>query len=161
LASFDPDIVVVATAGWDLVERRVPGDKSPRTIGDPVFDAWLVEQLEEGHAILSETGAHVAWLTVPCVYSEKFENIGVFRPERPKHYNSEILPRVAESHRASMTVLDLFSAICPEGLFAQDAHGMRDFRPDGIHFSQEGTRWVGAWLGGELVPLGARVPRTE
>lgn len=152
---FAPDLVVVSTAGWDLLERELPQWGGVRVIGDPDFDRWLLDQYEAALGIFTRDGARVVWLTTPCFESRKGRTTGVFDPRRSRRLN-QLIARLTNEHPTRMTLVDLDSEICPNGEFTNSLHGIEDFRPDGIHFSEHGARWVGKWLGEQLVELASR-----
>ncbi len=152
LERFGPDLVVVSTAGWDLQERELPKWGGVRVIGDPDFDRWLLEQYEAALGVFTRGGARVVWLTTPCFEIRKGRTTGVFDPQRSRQLN-QLLTRLASEHPTRMTLVDLDSEICPGGEFTNALHGIEDFRPDGIHFSEHGARWVGKWLGERLLAL--------
>ena len=49
-------------------------------------------------------------------------------------------------------VLEFHDVVCPGGAFTNELDGIEDFRPDGSHFSPEGSDWVAAWLAPRLIP---------
>jgi lysophospholipase L1-like esterase len=75
----------------------------------------------------------------------------VNKPEPAQLLNEHVLGPLAEAHPEQLTVVDLAAAVCPEGRFTNQLHGIDPFRPDGIHFSPAGRGWVADWLGPQLV----------
>ena len=58
--------MIVLSSLADIQDRRLPGSSALSEIGDPAFDAFLVEQYENAVDVLSATGATVIWMTAPC-----------------------------------------------------------------------------------------------
>ncbi len=156
LGKFEPDVVVVLTAGWDLLERQLPEWGEPRIIGDPDFDRWLIDQYEDVVQMLQGLGARVVWLTSPCTRGIRGP-VGVFDPERMRHMNTQILPLLVRRQAAGeVTLIDLHSAICPDGKYSRSLFGIENFRSDGSHFSDPAKGWLGDWLGPQLLGLPLR-----
>jgi len=153
LGRLRPDLVVAVSGGWDLDERRVPGRAEPVTLGDPAFDRWITDQYATAARVLSSRGARVVWLTTPCFRKPFGRQLGIFDPFRPEHLRRAVLPAVRSRSRAVVQVIDLHAKVCPGGRFTNSLEGIEPFRPDGIHFSPRGGRWVGEWLGPELVRI--------
>jgi peptidoglycan/LPS O-acetylase OafA/YrhL len=164
VASFDPDIVVVLSTAWDLQERRLPG--WPRFLGpgDTAFDDYLVEEYTAAFDALSQGGAAVVWLHVPCA-RDKLGLVGgagagrALAPERVRHANEAILLRLAAA-RPDLGTFDLFGVLCPGGEYADDVGGVSGIRPDGVHLSAEGSLWLAAEHGPAMLAagLGPSVP---
>ena len=57
-----------------------------------------------------------------------------------------ILPRVAAAREGGLEIFDLDPALCPGGEFSPGFQGHPDVRPDGLHFSREGSRHFADWL---------------
>ena len=51
--------------------------------------------------------------------------------------------------RPEMTILDVRAQVCPDGTYQEEVDGIDLFR-DGVHYSQEGARWLWGWLAGEI-----------
>ncbi len=49
-----------------------------------------------------------------------------------------ILPELVAS-REDVGLFDLFGVLCPEGEFVESLGGVDDLRPDGVHFSKDGS----------------------
>ena len=60
---FQPDIVVGNVSSWDVADRIVPGVADDWTsVGDPTFDAYVLDEYAVATEILTETGAELFWL---------------------------------------------------------------------------------------------------
>jgi lysophospholipase L1-like esterase len=150
---FDPDLVVVLTGVWDLTDRRLPGSDAVTWVGDPNYDAYLVNEYAAAVDVLSARGAQVAWLTAPCVgpiLPGPLSDNPALDAERTNYLNAAILPGLVAA-RPQVEVIDLFGHICPDGAYAGELGGIPHARPDGLHFSPASARWVADWLGLELL----------
>ena len=74
-------------------------------------------------------------------------------PDRVTHLNQSILPAVLTSNARVAKLLDLHEAVCPGGRYSNELFGIQPFRRDGIHFSELGQRWVGGWLGPQILDV--------
>ena len=154
LRDFDPDLIVLLTGIWDLTDR-VQRDGTIVTPGDPAYDRWLVSEYSEAVELLSVQGAGVLWLTTPCARPPSFigalaHNSGA-APERIRHLNEEVVPTVLAARSGVMEVYDLYADLCPTGEFQRGLGGFENLRPDGLHFSGEGSAWFAARLGPRVV----------
>ncbi len=59
----DPEIAVVESCQWELVDRKLAGDGVWRAIGDPVYDAKVESEFLAATDLLASKGALVVWLT--------------------------------------------------------------------------------------------------
>jgi peptidoglycan/LPS O-acetylase OafA/YrhL len=152
---FEPDVVVMLTGPWDIIDRRLPDWSEFRTLGDPTFDDWLVASYRALAGRLAAGGTRIMWLTAPCAaeIDGPLRNTGAFDTDRLEYLNDEILPRVAAVEPA-VEVVDLFGRVCPNGEAADAIEGVADGRPDGVHFSPDGAYALSEWLG----PLLERPP---
>jgi peptidoglycan/LPS O-acetylase OafA/YrhL len=152
---FRPDVAVMMTGAWDLGDRQFPGQDEPSEPGDPEFDAWMLDEYQAVLDVLSADGAVVVWLTAPCIEETEragpFAGTSVFEQERTEHLNEVIIPRLAANNRDRMRVVDLNGEICPDGDYAGDLYGIAGARPDGLHFSDEGSFATSEWLGPQVL----------
>jgi peptidoglycan/LPS O-acetylase OafA/YrhL len=150
-----PDLAVVLSGLWDLTDRQIPGDDRYRAPGDPVYDEFLLEEMEAATQVLIDGGAEVVWLTTPKV--EFGQQDGV--PPEDEHPASEagraealnrVVREVAARHPGDVHVLDLQAYLqsLPGGEMDPSV------RPDGVHFTTPSARTVTeAWLGPALLDL--------
>jgi peptidoglycan/LPS O-acetylase OafA/YrhL len=149
---FRPNMVVVVTTGWDMIPRGHPEWTSILKIGHPTYNYWLLAEYDSAFGLFRKLGAHVAWLTTPCMSSPNGLNFGAYNPKNRAEMNRNILPKLAARHADQLTLVDLEAAICPDGKYAKSLFGIEDFRrDDGIHLSQPAQHWVGTWLGERLL----------
>ncbi|MCX7621542.1 MAG: acyltransferase [Acidimicrobiales bacterium] len=146
IQSFDPDVVVVHSGGWDWIPRTREEWGGERKYGDPVFDDYLVAEYSRATRLLASGGARVVWLTSPCYEMQSFA-------EDPTHLDTELLPRVQADNAASMTLIDFFGYLCPDGKFTRELFGFADARPDGAHLSEAAADHVAEWLGPQLLAV--------
>lgn len=121
------EVAVVAFGTWDVAERRVPalGDVWT-TVGDPAYDAWLLEEFRAATAALLAAGVeHVVWLTVvpddELAPSARFEQL------------RELVRSHLETFDGRASVVDLAGWLARTGeidrLLPDGAH--TTFEPDG------------------------------
>lgn len=156
LEQFQPDVVVMLTGPWDLVERKLPEWRQFRKPGDPVFDDWLVSEYLEAVDVLTASDAKLVWLTAPCTQPPagtggRLRGTGAFSAQMTHYINQQILPRVLAARSDKMQIIDLYSQVCPGDTLLQDVGDEEPLRPDGIHFSVPGANWLMEWLGPKLL----------
>jgi peptidoglycan/LPS O-acetylase OafA/YrhL len=152
LASFRPDVVLIAGGMWDVTDRLIPGATSWSRIGAPAYDAYLTGELAHLAALAGSTGARVIWANSPHwnpipgsvifmgppPYSEA-------KPERADRFNQ--LLAAAAATNPNVTILDLaaWMRAQPGGELAPD------LRVDGVHFTDESTHRLAEWLGPQVL----------
>ncbi len=156
LSTTDPDAVVLLTGVWDINDRTFPlwpeGWQAP---GDDVFDRWLASEFDQAFGVLGATGAEVIWLSSPCY--EKFDANGEitipggsFDLDRVRHLNDTIVPS-ALSRNPRVQSIDFHEQICPDGRGLQRLGDVEPIRPDGVHFSEDGSDALAVRLGPQLI----------
>ena len=147
-----PDIAVVMSASWDLRDRRLPGDTTWRSIGDPTLDRYLRDELLAATDVLSKDGSLVVWLTHPAIAVRLFDEIPdepfpASDPVRIDRWNAMIL-ELEQARPEKVRVIDLRGYLhsLPGGEMNED------YRPDGTHLSRESAYQVSVdWLSGEVL----------
>ena len=84
------------------------------------------------------------WVQPPCAGQARDTTVieaGLTATERVRHLNEVILPELVAS-REDVGLFDLFGVLCPEGEFVESLGGVDDLRPDGVHFSKDGSIWL-------------------
>ncbi len=148
--AFKPDTVLVVVALADISPRKFPGGKF-RSIGDPVYDSRLTQQVQATARTLTSTGAHVRWATFPHVnipYNAGGTGTPPFvenNPKRIDELNALVANALRDIPNASMVDLAGYARDRPGGELDPA------FRPDGAHLSVSGTKEVATWLGPRLV----------
>ena len=151
IASQRPDVVLLLTGAWDLYARDwgdgivVPGDED--------FDRRYIEALAKSLRTLTAGGAEVVLLTTPCFAPAPGDSAGPQHdPQRAQHLSDlqrTTVERLTESSPKSVvTLLDLNAVTC-EGGFTSTRDGVK-WRPDGSHFSIDGSQVAARWLLSEL-----------
>lgn len=157
-----PDLVVVLTGAWEVVDRVV-GDTHYRA-KTPQYAAYIAESLELGRRAISKSGAHLVFLTTPCMK----QRLGsVMQPgnvpapveernesARVKWFNRVVGNFVAE-HPEKTTLIDLHGYTCPGGEFPEPIDGL-ELQPDGVHFSSQGAAFIWRWLAPQLQEIAER-----
>ena len=155
LDEFRPDIVLVLDGVWDLFDRRFLDGEGWVGPNDPHYQEWLLGEYQQAVDVLTSRGATVAWLTSPCVVetdqSGTFAGTEVFEPERVRILNAEVLPELNATRDEALTMIDLFSWVCPNDTFTQTFGGRDGGRPDGLHFTEEAATTISDWLGPKLM----------
>jgi len=142
-----PDVVVLLSGAWDLYAR----DWGSGAIvpGDPEFDLNYRSALDESLRVLASNGAEVIVLTTPCFAPNAGEKPGPQHdPQRARRLAAiqrevvETFNRAAPS--APAAIVDLQSITCDNG-FTPTRDGV-SWRPDGVHFSVDGSQIAARWL---------------
>ncbi|CAB4920964.1 unannotated protein [freshwater metagenome] len=135
------DVALVLTGSWDAAGRKVPGlGDSYYTVGEPIYDDWLLGEISGAADSLHEAGAlHVGWLTLP----PKIDRGANPRFER----FTQLLEQVA-STRPWMTIIDYAAHMANEP-------NNRQMRPDGSHLDEKGSAelWR-TWLTEQVLEIG-------
>lgn len=149
--SVDLDIAFLHTGQWEIVDRRLEGDDRWRTVGDPVYDAYLLEELRAAQELLSRNGALVVWVNLAhygTLDTEQFNEAlrRSHHPDRVDRFN-ELLDELAAEYPDSARVLDLAG-------FMADKIDDYDIRYDGSHYSEHGNEAFAVdYLGPQLLDL--------
>ena len=124
------DIGIILTGNWDLVGRQIDAlGPDWHTILDPEYQKWLYNEMEFAVDGIHNAGVkQVMWLTLPA-------NVGYEPSQRLLIFN-ELAERLAAT-RDWMTIVD----------YATYIRTHNEWRPDGIHVSQEmSLLFVETWL---------------
>jgi hypothetical protein len=136
LAEGQPNLVVVQTGPWDVLDRQLPGDIW-RHVGDPVWDGYLRDEMLAAVDVLSSGCAHVVWLTSPPYGPDENGRPAteVHGPEadpaRMARLN-ELIAELPALRPSAVTVVDLAGYLAGTG----EDHRLR---PDGVHFDEHTT----------------------
>lgn len=146
-----PDIVLLSSSMWQVVDRQLPGDNTYRHLGDEVLDRYVLAEFVAAVDVLAADGATVVILTGSYVESGRergFTGLPESDHARMDRLN-EILEEVHELRPDVTEMVDLQA-------FLRDQDGGElspSSRPDGIHFSDEMSRRIAEWLGPQLDSL--------
>jgi peptidoglycan/LPS O-acetylase OafA/YrhL len=144
LTSIRPHVIVVLYGTWDVVDRQIPGDSTWRSMGDPVYDAYLRAEMTKYADLATSWGSTVVWLTYPHIEAGAGgAKAGPFPendPVRIDRLNAMI--REVAVGRPRLVVLDLAAhmASMPGGEV-----NLAD-RPDGIHWTPQSSLAIAPWL---------------
>ena len=132
---------------WDLYARDW-GD-GPVAPGDREFDQKYTEAIDATLKVLSARGAEVIVLTTPCFEPGPGERAGpqhdVKRAERIAQLQRDAVDTLNQSGPTVLSsIVDLQSITCDNG-FTQTRDGVA-WRPDGVHFSIDGSQVAARWL---------------
>jgi peptidoglycan/LPS O-acetylase OafA/YrhL len=155
LDAFHPQVVYVMAGLWDLRDRRLPQWTQVRAPGDPVFDEWLLGELEYAVDTLAAGGVRIVWLTYPCISPNPdasvvlgpLGNTAALDPARLVHLNRVLLPELLKRRPGRVELVDLDARVCPGGVFHAEVEGVADARPDGVHFSLQAADRLATLLG--------------
>ena len=125
LEEHQPDVVLVMTGIWDLIDRKLPGWRDFLAIGDPRFDAHMLAEYQRVADVLRSRGAAVLWLTTPCIdpdlrSSLRFGPLGgteALSAARVDALNRTLLPRLVASRSGAVRLVDVNAHSCPDGRF--------------------------------------------
>ena len=139
MASTGADMAVVLVGPWDVKDRRLPGDSTWRSVGDPEYDTFLFGEMTKAVDVLSARGAHVVWLTTPPV-AEVAKGTG--QPEwrelppidRVERFN-DMVKRLPAARPQKVAVVDFAEWVRASG---RDA----ELRPDGVHLDDRQAQAV-------------------
>jgi peptidoglycan/LPS O-acetylase OafA/YrhL len=154
----DPDVSVILLDRWELMDRYI-GD-GYHHVGEPIYDTYLLQELHLAVAVVKSHGAHVVLLTAPYTHRAERPDGGLYpedQPERVDAWNS-LLYQVQAQDPQDITVIDLKSRVCPNGVFTWNIGDMQ-IRSDGLHFTQEGVeQWIAPWLLPQLADVAYGLP---
>jgi len=156
LNSENPDVVMLQTGIWEVVDRVLRGDKKWRHLGDALVDHYFESELLSAIDTLAASGATVVLVTYPHLdagANQGFSDLPESDPSRIDRLNT--LLRDAASRRPGVaTVVDF------QGWLATQPGGELggNKRTDGIHFTDAYDRVIAGWLGPKLVEIGRTGP---
>ena len=140
IATYHPDVVLVASGRWEVESRRANPGGRWTNITQPGDAAYVRSQLEVAASVIEGSGARLALATAPCFASGEQPN-GDSWPEdganRLDAYNGivrQVAADEAARHPGTVAVVDLDSIVCPSGKFRSAIDGVTVRAPDGIHY---------------------------
>ncbi|MGI9578180.1 MAG: SGNH hydrolase domain-containing protein, partial [Microthrixaceae bacterium] len=149
VASTDPEVAVLTSGIWEVVDRRLPGDDRFRSIGDPVFDRYLLSEMLSAIDTLGARGATVVLLTYPHFEpgrDQGYTDLPESDPARVDRLN-EIMAEAVAMRPGVATMVDF------QAWLASQPGGELDpaKRSDGLHFEDGYSIQIGQWLGPQLL----------
>ena len=152
LEAFDPHVVVVQAGFNEMTDRKLAQWSSYRRPGDPTFDAWLRGEYETALGRWRDAGAAIVMTNTACADWDRLEAFG---SEEDAKLRVTALNVNVYRALGAVTYADLHARVCPAGRYQNDVEGVRNGRPDGMHFSDEAaTALARNWLGPITVQAG-------
>jgi hypothetical protein len=149
--SIDPEVVVLTSGIWEVVDRRLPGDDRFRHVGEPIVDRYLLAEFLSAIDALSARGASVVLLTYPhfeAARDQGYTGLPESDPARVDRLN-ELMAEAVALRPGVATILDF------QGWLASQPGGELDAakRSDGLHFYDEYAPTIAEWLVPQLTDL--------
>ncbi len=145
-----PDVAVIVSCGWELVDRSVGDSTELRSLGDPVFDQRVTEEYLAAMDFIVKHGVNtVLWATCPKFshnHGEPDLPVGIRESradDRVDKLNALIVQTVARrsDHVAVFGFEKLMANKIEDGAI----------RPDGAHFEHDSDTGISTILNSELV----------
>lgn len=154
-----PDVVILITGTWELFDIKPPGASEFISPGSPEWNDYYAQNLTRAIDILSARGATVIVPTLPCSQpGERTPGFGDHPSsadvERVRAAN-QVLGEVVASAGDKAATDDLFSFLCPDGVYERSTDDVDPVRYDGVHYSEAGA----ALIARKLEPLIDQVAR--
>ncbi len=146
---YRPNVVMLSSGIWEVVDRQLVGDDRFRNIGDPMVSRYILAEFLAAVDLLGSDGAVVAVVTQPQMNSgldQGFTGLPESDPARIDILNG-ILRKVVEMRPGVARLVDL------QGWLRTRPGGETANRPDGIHFTDQAAAEIAPWLGSQLVSL--------
>lgn len=154
IAEARPDVVLLSSTMWQVVDRQLPGDNTYRHMGDELLDRYVLAEFLTAVDVLASDGATVVLLTGGYVESGRekgYTGLPESDHARMDRLN-ELFGQVHESRPGVTELIDLQA-------FLRNQEGGElspESRPDGIHFSDVMSRRIADWLGPQLDAIARR-----
>jgi hypothetical protein len=145
---FEPDIVLIVSAAWEVTTRRLADDPEWRAMGDPIYDDFLRSEFSTALDVLGAGGATIVW--PKYMYLEVGRAQGVDPEEPYPASDHDRMDRVNAIIREFVDDRDEVIAFDLANLLEEAfAYGQLDpvMRPDGVHFTEGGAIAAGAEMG--------------
>jgi len=145
----EAQVAVILTGAWDIVDRQLPGDDVWRRPGDPVYDAYLRDELAAATDMLTDAGLTVVWLTTPDLDFGRDGQV----PSDPRDHAARV-------ERLNELIVDVAAERAAGGVAVVDYHGWfadlppgedERLRPDGVHTTLQTNVDVAHWLGPQIL----------
>ena len=155
MADQNPNVVVLSSGIWEIVDRRFAGDDRWRHVGQPDVDNYILSEYLSAIDVLGSRGATVVLVTQPHIEAgtaQGYTDLPESDPARIDRLNA-LLVQAAGLRPGVAQVIDL------QGWVASQPGGELDpaKRVDGVHFTDDYSAVIGAWLGPQLLSI-ARGP---
>jgi peptidoglycan/LPS O-acetylase OafA/YrhL/lysophospholipase L1-like esterase len=152
----DPEVVVLTSGIWEVVDRRLPGDDRFRSIGQPEIDRYLLREMLAAIDLLGSKGATVVLLTYPHFQAGRdqgYVDLPESDPARVDRLNA-IMAEAAGLRPGVVSVVDF------QGWLAARPGGEHDpaIREDGLHFYDSFGPVIAEWLAPQILELARTGP---
>lgn len=147
IAKYEPQLVMIIGGFGDVADHQLPGGKEWQHIGQPTYDAWLLEQMRAFADEMTANGSRVLWFSSPHVKPPREAGSDPFPEEDPARmdrYNELIRQIADENDRVEYADLAGFAQARPGGEFDPA------FRPDGAHIDLTVAPDLVTWLGDQI-----------
>jgi hypothetical protein len=152
--SLTPDVVVLMSTTWDVIDRRWDDGLSGPPTDPAVAARTSADYLALTQRILDDGAAHVAWIRQPIPDPGW---IGYFTPqEEPQRHESvySMMDDVAAALPGRVSVIDLAGHVDAVGWATDQA-----VRPDGVHWSPESAVVLAdGFLGEQIIRAALGLP---
>jgi len=159
VARLRPEVVGLLIGRFELADHLYDG--TWMHLGEPVWDAHLLGELDRAVTILSSGGAHVVIFTFPYINPPLEQANGDPWPEnvpsRVDEWNS-LLRQAQARFPDTTTLIDLNHILDPAGHYTTTIDGIEVRKPsDGIHITTQGGEWLQHLILPEVARLGLQV----
>ena len=149
----DPDVSVILLDRWEMMDRKLNGQY--QHVGEPDYDAYLLEQLDQAIKIAGSHGAAVVLLTAPYTHRAEKPNGTLYGEDQPARVDAwnKLLAIEQQKNPKQVSIIDLNKKVCPNGKFTWKI-GSLQIRSDGLHFTPAGVqRVIAPWLLPQLAAI--------
>ncbi len=154
VADFHPDVVGLLIGRWEVSDHLYDGQWVH--VGDPKWDAHLMNEINVAIDIFTAGGAKVVLFTMPymdpSVEAADGTPFSENDPARATVFN-QLLKSVASRRSSQVTVVDLNRILDPGGRYQAVVDGLTVRTSDGIHITEP----AGQWLQPRILPTVAKV----
>ena len=149
-----PNVVVLLAGRWEVADREYQGQWT--NILNPVFAAYVKEQLNRASQVVTATGARMVFLTAACNNEGEQPDGAPWPEDSSKRIDifNQLVRQVAAEHPTTDSVVDLHAAVCPGGRYAQNIQGVQVRRTDGVHFTIAGGEYLAPLIMPPIVAAG-------
>jgi hypothetical protein len=146
VAALQPDVVVLMTTSWDLLDRRWDGETALTPLDAEYADRMAVDYAAVTDDLLAAGAGSVAWIRPP-IPNVWWMNQGTGQEDPARHaVANAIYEDLATSHPGEVGVIALDGWLIGAGLDDDET-----VRPDGVHWDPEAALRVAEEYLGERI----------
>jgi peptidoglycan/LPS O-acetylase OafA/YrhL len=157
--TYKPEAALVVLGRWEIADRLYQGKWV--TVGDPVWDHHLINELDQVIDILSAGGAHVEMATLPYSVGASTQPDGqpwdINLDSRVNAYNADLRTAV-RLRPTKASVLPLNRYLDPNGHYTDSIDGITVRWSDKEHISIPGGEYLRPYILPELRQAGTHAP---